>query len=78
MDNSQFSSFFWGLSDKHNNEQILNSAESIVNLVDTKQKFENSQGKEYSREKYKLYLNICSNPTEDMLYTMRRLVRIKL
>ena len=77
MDNSQFSSFFWGLSDENTNEHILNSAESIVNLVDTKQKFEN-EGKDFSKEKYKLYLHLCSNATEDILYTMKRLVRIHI
>jgi len=73
MDNSQFLSFFWGLSDEHSDEQILQSAESIVNLVESKQKFEKS-AKGIDKEKYKLYLNACENPTEDLLYTLKRLV----
>jgi len=73
MDNNQFSSLFWGLTDDKTNEQILMSAESIVNLVESKQKFEN-EGKDFNKEKYKLYLRLCSNATEDILYTMRRLV----
>jgi hypothetical protein len=73
MDSNEFSSFFWGLSDEHSNDQIMHSAESIVNLVETKQKFEN-EGRDFSKEKYKLYLNLCLHPTEDILYSMRRLV----
>lgn len=73
MDNSEFLSFFWGLSDENTNEQILQSAESIVNTVESKLKFENVR-KEADRVKYKLYLNLSSQPSEDMLYTMKRLV----
>ena len=73
MDNSQFLSFFWGLSDEHSNEQILQSAESLVNLVESKQKFEKS-ARNLDKDKFKLYLNVCENPTEDLLYTLKRLV----
>ncbi len=76
MDNSQFSSFFWGLTDENSNEHIVNSAESIVNLVYTKQMFENKQQNEINKDKYKIYLNLLPKPSEDILYTMRRLVRI--
>ena len=77
MDNSQFLSYFWDLTDEHTNEQIVTAAESIVNLVESKQKLENT-GKEYSVDKYKMYLNICDNPTEDILYTTKRLVHKKI
>ncbi len=76
MDNSQFLSYFWDLTDEHTNEQIVTAAESIVNLVESKQKLENT-GKEYNVAKYKMYLNICENPTEDILYTTKRLVHKK-
>lgn len=72
MDNSQFLSYFWDLSDDKSKEQIVNAAESIVNLVESKQKLE--KAKEFNKDKYKLYLNICENPTEDILYTAKRLV----
>ncbi len=76
MDSSQFLSYFWGLSKENSNEQIIKSAESIVNLVEYEQKFGNKEKeKPASNIKYKLYLNICENPTEDLLYTMKRLVR---
>ncbi len=75
MDSSQFLSYFWGLSNDHSNEEIIKSAESIVNLVEYEQKI-NKKEKETptSSIKYKIYLNICENPTEDLLYTMKRLV----
>ncbi len=75
MDSNQFLSYFWGLSNENTDAQILKSAESIVNLVEYEQKI-GSKEKEspVSNIKYKLYLNICENPTEDLLYTMKRLV----
>ncbi len=73
MDNSEFLSYFWGLSDENSNENILKSAESIINLVEAKQKFENNS-EEADRIKYKEYLNICENPSCDLLYTIKRLV----
>lgn len=76
MDSSQFLSYFWNLSNEHTNDQIIKSAESIVNLVEYEQKI-SQKDKEVSPSnlKYKLYLNICENPTEDLLYTMKRLVK---
>jgi hypothetical protein len=74
MDNSQFLSYFWDLSDSHTNDQILTAAEAIVTLVETKQKLENDK-KDFNREKYRIYWNICENATEDILYTTKRLVK---
>ncbi len=73
MDNSEFLNFFWGLTNENTNEQIVKSAEAIINLVESKQKFEN-KGPIYNTEKYRLYLNICPHPAEDLLYTAKRLV----
>jgi hypothetical protein len=73
MDSNEFLSYFWELSDQHTNEQILKAAEGIVNLIDAKQKFEKGE-KEIDRLKYKLYLDLCENPTQDLLYTFKRLV----
>lgn len=75
MDNSEFLNLFWGLNSKSNDQQIVDSAERIINLVESKQKFE-KQVKNINTEKYKLYISLCQNPCEDFLYTMRRLVFI--
>ncbi len=77
MDSSEFLNFFWGLNNKNTDEHLVHSAESIINLVESKQKFEN-QGKSFNTEKYKLYLSLCPNPSEDLLYTTKRLVRFYL
>lgn len=74
MDNSEFLSFFWKLSDSNKSEDMTQAAESIVNLIDAKQKFEMSSKNGYSKDKYKIYSNISENPSEDLLYTLRRLV----
>jgi hypothetical protein len=73
MDSNEFLSHFWELSDSHTDEQIKKAAESIVNLIDAKQKFEKGE-REVDRVKYKLYLELCENPTQDLLYTFKRLV----
>jgi hypothetical protein len=72
MDNSEFLDFFWGLSDNNANEKILHSAESIVNMIEMKQKFEKKT--DFDKGKYKFYLKISENPGEDLLYTIKRLV----
>jgi hypothetical protein len=77
MDNSEFLSFFWNLSDQHTSETISAAGESIINSVEVKQKFENDPNKVITKaEKYKLYLNLCQNPSEDILYTFHRIVKI--
>jgi hypothetical protein len=73
MDNSEFLSYFWDLQDNNPKEKTAQAAESIVHLVEAKQKFEKAS-KSLDTVKYKLYLNICENPSEDLLYTLRRLV----
>lgn len=75
MDNSDFLSYFWNLSDKNTNDSISTASESIVDSVDVKQKFENDPNKVITKvEKYKLYLQLCHNPSEDILYTFHRIV----
>jgi hypothetical protein len=75
MDNNEFLSHFWELQDKVPKEKMASAAESIVQLVEAKQKFEKTTGG-VDNVKYKLYLNVCENPSEDLLYTLRRLVRL--
>jgi|LauGreDrversion4_2_1035121.scaffolds.fasta_scaffold2744661_1 hypothetical protein len=73
MDNSEFLNLFWGLTNQNTDEQLVQSAESIVNLVESKQKLEKHE-KKINNEKYKLYISIYPNASEDLLYTIKRLV----
>ena len=75
MDNNEFLSFFWNLSDEHSNEIISSAAEGIANSVESKQKFGKDPNKEINSEKYKNYLNICESPSEDILYAFHRIVK---
>jgi hypothetical protein len=75
MDNQEFLTLFNSLSDESGNPTIVLSSEKLTNLVLSKQKFEHSNKKEeINFAKYKLYDKIITNPTEDLLYTFRRLV----
>jgi hypothetical protein len=76
MDSSEFLNLFWSLTNQNTDEQVVQSAESIINLVESKQKLEKNE-KKINNEKYKLYLYIYPNPTEDLLYTIKRLVIYK-
>jgi hypothetical protein len=75
MDNNEFLSHFWELQENVPKERMATAAESIVQLVETKQKFEKSS-KPIDNVKFKLYLTICEDPSEDLLYTLRRLVNL--
>jgi hypothetical protein len=74
MDNNEFLSYFWNLTDQTPEQEIIKASESITNAVESKQKFGNDPHKEVNTFKYKLYLNICDNPSEDILYTFHRIV----
>jgi hypothetical protein len=75
MDNQEFLSLFNSLADENGSPDIVASSEKLTNLVISKQKFEQTNKKEeFSFAKYKLYDKIITNPTEDLLYTLRRLV----
>jgi hypothetical protein len=73
MDNQEFTQHFWNLSDKNTSEVIINSAEYIVEQLESKQKFSKIQEIK-NKQKYKSYLNIFQNPSEDLLYSLNRLV----
>ena len=74
MDNQEFTQHFWNLSDKNTSETIISSAEYIVEQLESKQKFsKNPEIK--NKQKFKSYLNIFQNPSEDLLYTLSRLVK---
>jgi len=75
MDNQEFLMFFNNLSDVSGNSAIISSSEGITNIVLSKQKFDkNTSPQDLSNPKYKLYKDIISNPTEDLMYAFRRLV----
>lgn len=69
MDNSNFLSFFNGLNEKNPKEIIVQNAENLVNMIELTSPVPIKQ-----TEKLKDYLNICKNSSEDLLYTLRRLI----
>lgn len=73
MDNSDFLSHFNKLSDDNSNDTILQSASMIINILESKLKFEKDH-KHPDPLKYKLYLKVSQTPNEDILYTLKRLV----
>ena len=74
MDNQEFTQHFWNLSEKNTTDVIINSAEFIVEQLESKQKFSKIQEIK-NKQKYKAYLTIFQNPSEDLLYTLNRLVK---
>jgi hypothetical protein len=75
MDNQEFLTLFNSLSDDSGTSTMISSSEKLTNLILSKQKFEQSTKKEeFSMVKYRVYEKVIANPTEDLLYTLRRLV----
>jgi hypothetical protein len=74
MENSEFLSFFSGLSEENSNEEIMHSSQMIVNTLESKIKLEKKEHNHPDPAKYKLYLKICEFPIEDILYAFKRLV----
>ena len=68
MDNSNFLSYFSGLTETNSKEQIVANANNIISSISL------TSSTEVTNEKYKDYLKICKNPSEDLLYTVRRLI----
>ena len=68
MDNSNFLSYFSGLTEANSKEQIVANANNIISSISL------TSSTEVTNEKYKDYLKICKNPSEDLLYTVRRLI----
>lgn len=69
MDDSDFLSFFNGLNEKNPKEIIVQNAEKLVSTIHL-----TSTEPIKQKEKLKDYLNICKDPSEDLLYTLRRLI----
>ena len=66
MKNPEFLSYFNGLNKSNQKETILSNANNIVSSI----KIDSN----LNSEKYKSYLKIFSNPCDDLLYTIRRLI----
>ena len=69
MDNSEFLSYFSNLTENNSQEQILKNANNIINTITFL-----SSTPITKVEKYKDYLKVTENPSEDLLYTLRRLI----
>lgn len=69
MDNSEFLSYFSNLTENNSQEQILKNANNIINTITF-----SSSTPITKVEKYKDYLKVTENPSEDLLYTLRRLI----
>ena len=68
MDNSNFLSYFSALTEANSKEIIVANANNIINSISL------TSSNEVKNEKYKDYMKICKNPSEDLLYTVRRLI----
>ena len=68
MDNSNFLSYFSALTEANSKEVIVANANNIINSISL------TSSNEVKNEKYKDYMKICKNPSEDLLYTVRRLI----
>lgn len=77
MDSNEFTQNFWSLSEKNPAEVIVKSAESIVELLESKQKFSKNHEIK-NRQKFRNYLHIFQNASEDLVYTLSRLVSFML
>ena len=73
MDSNEFTQNFWNLSEKNAPEVIVKSAESIVELLESKQKA-SKHNEIKNKQKYRVFLHVFQNSTEDLVYTLSRLV----
>ena len=69
MKNSNFLSWFNGLHISNSKENILLNANNIISAISLSQ---NSSS--INKEKYKNFLKVFSSPSDDLLYTINRLI----
>ena len=69
MKNSDFLSWFNSLHRSNNKENILSSANNIVSSLSIE-----GNNTIINKEKYKFYLKVFSSQSEDLLYTINRLI----
>ena len=78
MDDKEFLSYFWNLSENTSSkEKVIEFSEKIVNSVIAKQKFGDSKNENHlnRNEKFSNFLKVYINPCEDLLYVFKRLVK---
>ena len=69
MKNSDFLSWFNNLHRSNNKENILSSANNIISALSI-----GGENTIINKEKYKFYLKVFSTQSEDLLYTINRLI----
>ena len=69
MKNSDFLSWFNNLHRSNNKENILSSANNIISALSKE-----GENTIINKEKYKFYLKVFSIQSEDLLYTINRLI----
>jgi hypothetical protein len=69
MKNSDFLSWFNNLHRSNNKENILSSANNIISSLSVE-----GENTIINKEKYKFYLKVFSTQSEDLLYTINRLI----
>ena len=69
MKNSDFLSWFNNLHRSNNKENILSSANNIISALSIE-----GENTIINKEKYKFYLKVFSTQSEDLLYTINRLI----
>ncbi len=78
MDNQEFLTLFNSLADERGNSKMVSSSEQLIELITYKQIITEKQKKDDTPEninpKYQLYEKIMFNPSNDLLYSLRRLV----
>ena len=74
MKNSDFLSYFNNLIETNSNEIIVQNAKNIISTISSSLKTPSNQEELKSIQKYQNFNKIFSSPTEELLYTTRRLI----
>ena len=69
MENSNFLSYFKNITEPASKEQIIQNSTSLINTISL-----HSDNPLSNADKYSDYLKIAKNPSEDFLYTIKRLI----
>ena len=74
MKNSDFLSYFNNLIETNSNEIIVQNAKNIISTISSSLKTPSNQEELKSIQKYQNFNKIFSSPSEELLYTTRRLI----
>ena len=74
MKNSDFLSYFNNLIETNSNEIIVQNAKNIISTISSSLKTSSNQEDLKSIQKYQNFNKIFSSPSEELLYTTRRLI----